>query len=387
MVNVFAGAENIISSLGFTAEENSRNILQGNSGIQLDDSKTYTPTRLPLSRVNYEKLEGIGIKVFERLPDPQFTLLEQMFILSISDALNHIDIDASSTDTLFILTSTKGNIDLLKPVLQKKYSKKRVFLYEMAKQITGHFNNPVPAMIVSNACISGVLGIVYAERLVRSGQYKNVVVSGGDLISEFVVSGFQSFQSLSEKPCRPFDKDRDGLTLGEGCGTIILSSDDKLYHQMPVRVLGGAGSNDANHISGPSRTGEGLFIAVDQALQISGISATDVDSISAHGTATDYNDEMEAKAFSRARLDSIPLNSYKGYVGHTLGAAGVIESAISLQSMKKNMLFSSAGFEHPGVSKNLNIIQKNTETEINTCLKTASGFGGSNAAVVFQKVK
>ncbi|MEN8225154.1 MAG: beta-ketoacyl synthase, partial [Bacteroidota bacterium] len=148
---------------------------------------------------------------------------------------------------------------------------------------------------------------------------------------------------------------------------------------------GGAGSNDANHISGPSRTGEGLQIAIRHSLEFSGVSTDVIDSISAHGTATDHNDEMEAKAFNSAGLATVPINSFKGYIGHTLGGAGIIESAISLQSMKKNILFRSAGYHEKGVSKEINVINKTENKEINTCLKTASGFGGSNAAVVFQK--
>ena len=113
---------------------------------------------------------------------------------------------------------------------------------------------------------------------------------------------------------------------------------------------------------------------------------SEIDSISAHGTATDYNDEMEARAFSRAELEEVPLNSYKGYIGHTLGAAGVIEAAISLQSMRMNMLFRSAGYTTHGVSTEQNIIREHEEKEITNCLKTGSGFGGSNAAILFQKI-
>ena len=385
MKPVFAGAENIISSLGFRADENISNILNGNTGIAIDDSGIYSPSALPLSKVDYAQLKNFfqGIVPGEQ---GKFTMLEKMFILSITDALKQSNIDISSPNTLLIITTTKGNIDLLDPDLQKEFGKQRIFLHEMAKVITGFFNNPNRAMIISNACISGVLGIVYAERLIKAGKYRNVVVSGGDLMSEFIVSGFQSFQSLSEKACKPFDKIRDGLTLGEGCGTIIMSSEAESFNDIGVRVLGGAGSNDANHISGPSRTGEGLFLAMRQAMNLAGISPEEIDSISAHGTATDYNDEMEARAFSRAGLEPVPLNSYKGYIGHTLGAAGVIEAAISLRSMKMNMLFRSAGYEHHGVTKNISVIKENKEKEINTCLKTASGFGGSNAAVIFQKI-
>jgi len=377
MTEVFAGAENIISSLGITAEENVEHILLGKSGIVIDKSNEYAPVNLPLSSIDHALLRGDGAI---------YTIMERMFIQSVEDSLKAATIDAASPETLFIVTTTKGNIDLLDPALQDKYGKERIYLHEMASVISRHFNNPNTPLIVSNACISGVLGIVYAERLVRSGKYRNVIVSGGDMMSEFIVSGFLSFQSLSEKPCRPFDRDRDGLTLGEGCGTVIVSKNSSVYKDVPVKVIGGAGSNDANHISGPSRTGEGLFIAITQALKQAGLKASEIDFLSAHGTATDYNDEMEAKAFGRAGMQHVPINSFKGYIGHTLGAAGVIESALCLQSMRRNMLFRSAGYQNCGVSVDMDIIKDNTVAEINTCLKTGSGFGGSNAAVVFQKL-
>jgi len=386
MESVFAGAENIISSLGYTADENINNILKDISGIVKDDSGIYSPISLPLSKVSYDQVNVFLDEIIGPGASDQFTLLEKMIILSISDSLSKSKIDITSPDTLIILTTTKGNIDLLAPQAEENFNRDRIFLHEMARVITRHFKNPNPAMIVSNACISGVLGIIYARRLISTGKYKQVVVCGADLMSEFIVSGFQSFQSLSEDACKPFDKNRTGLTLGEGCGTIILSSEKESFRQIPVEVLGGAGSNDANHISGPSRNGEGLFIAIQQALRSSRLGPDEIDSISAHGTATDYNDEMEAKAFSRASLEHVPVNSYKGYIGHTLGAAGVIEAAISLQSLKRNTLFRSAGYNEIGVSKNINVITQSSPAELNICLKTASGFGGSNAAVLFRKV-
>jgi 3-oxoacyl-[acyl-carrier-protein] synthase-1 len=150
-------------------------------------------------------------------------------------------------------------------------------------------------------------------------------------------------------------------------------------------VLGGSSSNDANHISGPSRTGAGLQIAIRHALTASQISPDQIHMISAHGTATDYNDEMEAKAFSSTGLGTTPINSFKGYIGHTLGAAGVIETAILLQAMRNDMLIRSAGYETHGLTRDINIIRETEQSTMNTCLKTASGFGGSNAALLLQK--
>ncbi|HEU4791481.1 MAG TPA: beta-ketoacyl synthase, partial [Flavobacterium sp.] len=144
--------------------------------------------------------------------------------------------------------------------------------------------------------------------------------------------------------------------------------------------------NDANHISGPSRTGEGLFRSIQSALAEAKINSNQIDYISAHGTATPFNDEMEAIALNRLGLENIPLNSLKGFYGHTLGASGLLETVIGIQSALENKLFVSLGFDTIGVSQPINVIEKNEDKNIHFFLKTASGFGGCNTAVVFEKV-
>jgi 3-oxoacyl-[acyl-carrier-protein] synthase-1 len=191
---------------------------------------------------------------------------------------------------------------------------------------------------------------------------------------------------LSFGPCKPFDANRDGLNLGEGAGTIILTNNkENLPAGDPIKVLGGGSANDANHISGPSRTGEGLFFAVTKAMQQAAIEASQVDFVSAHGTATPFNDEMEAKAFALAGLSEVPINSLKGYFGHTLGAAGIIESVFAIQGMKQGVIFNTLGYSEYGVPDQVVINDKLTQKEQKFIIKTASGFGGCNAAVVYAK--
>jgi len=147
--------------------------------------------------------------------------------------------------------------------------------------------------------------------------------------------------------------------------------------------LSGATSNDANHISGPSRTGEELAMAISRAIGEAGIEASAVDMVSAHGTATMYNDEMEAKAFGLSGLLHSEVHSFKGYTGHTLGAAGVVESAMVAEAIKRQLLIPSPGYENNGVSQQLKITTTMKPAAINYVLKTASGFGGCNASVVW----
>lgn len=261
--------------------------------------------------------------------------------------------------------------------------KEKISLHSSAKIVAEHFGFVNRPLVVSNACISGIMGVLTGMRLLQSGRYDTAVVVGADEISKFILSGFQSFQAISNEPCKPFDQNRTGITLGEGAATMILSSDSKYTDR--IKVLSGAVSNDANHISAPSRTGKELAEAISRTLAMSGLVAYDIDLISAHGTATSYNDEMEAKAIVSAGLDTVPANSLKGYYGHTLGAAGLIESVISIQSLKQNVILSTLGFETIGVSDPINICTQLTSKRLKTCLKTASGFGGCNAAVLFSK--
>ena len=230
----------------------------------------------------------------------------------------------------------------------------------------------------------GILSIAIAKRLIQNNYYDNAFIVGGDIVSKFTLSGFQSFQAISEKPCKPFSKHRNGITIGEAAASVAISN--KKPKTESIQVIGDGSCNDANHISGPSRDGEGLYRSIVSALNEAKITPETIDYISAHGTATLFNDEMEAIAFNRVKLESVPLNSLKGYYGHTLGASGLLEAIVGIHSMKNNTLYTSLGIDELGVSVPLNIIQKKKKTEINTFLKTASGFGGCNTAVLFKKL-
>jgi len=391
MVDVFIGADNTITSLGFSTAGLVEQIKANQIGISIYPGGNLYPTPVPLSLVDNRQLQDLFRQYLgETQPGLQpgsFTHLEMLHILSISDVLKSSGVNIKDPRTLIILSTTKGNIDLLEKDSYPVIEPDRIYLWKLAEFLQHFFGNPNKPLVVSNACISGVLAILIGSRLIKAGMYDHIIATGGDIVSEFVVSGFQSFQSLSPAPCKPFDAARDGLSLGEGCGTMVLSRDHSLC-AIPEKIIvaGGSCSNDAHHISGPSRTGEGLYLAICRALKEAALDPPDIDYISAHGTATDYNDEMEAKALSRAALEPVPVNSFKGYFGHTLGAAGIIESALAIESMRNNELFRSAGFENPGTSKNINVLTDHIAKEVNHCLKTASGFGGCNAAIVFKKI-
>ena len=384
MIPVYVASDCIITSLGFSSKENFEHLKAGVIGLTKTGKISVSSTPYYTSHIDFDLVESRFKEIAQS--SAAYTNLEKLAILSISESLSLSNLNIKGEDTLLILSTTKGNIDVLQNELYTSFGKDRLYLWESARWIKDFFKMTNTPVVISNACISGVLAIILGSRMIRSGQIKNVVITGVDILSKFVVSGFHSFQALSPNPCRPFDISRDGLNLGEGCGTIILTSDEKtIADSNPILIGEGYSGNDANHISGPSRTGEGLYLCLKQIVDNTLITGKTIDYISSHGTATLYNDEMESIALSRAGLALVPVNSYKGYWGHTLGAAGVIESIAGIHSIKNNLLIQSAGYTKSGVSQAINVIEKTEEKKLNTCLKIASGFGGCNAGVLFYK--
>ena len=380
MRQVYITQHNIISSLGFDSETNFNSLLSNRSGIaefKNDDGKIFFTSIVDKEKLD---LEFLKIGAIEK-----YTTLEKMMILSVEKIMVTSKIHISEKTGLIIAT-TKGNVDVLSPRSKFYKDKKRVYLYTLAKKIQDFFKFKNEAIVLSNACVSGVLAISVADRLIKSGMYDDVIITSGDLVTDFILSGFSSFQALSDAPCRPFSKNRTGINIGEAVASALVSSSISEKSKCNMQILGNGVSNDANHISGPSRTGEGLYLSVRSALKEAQISEKEIDYISAHGTATAYNDEMESIAFGRLKMLDIPLNSLKGYYGHTLGASGMLESIIGMESLCHNTLIASLGFDQLGVSEPLNIIRHNEHKELNIFLKTASGFGGCNSAVIFKKV-
>ncbi len=361
-------ASSVVSPLGVSTSENYDNIRNGKSGISLIDDSRLSPVPFYCAGIAGGQAE-----------ENDLTRFEFFCVQAIRDLLAGLSLPVDRT--VFILSTTKGNISFLE---EGRPDHPRIYLHNLAEFLAGKFDFK-KHLVVSNACISGVMALLVGKRMIGEGQYDHALILGADVLSRFIVSGFQSLQALSDEPCRPFDAHRKGINLGECAAAILLTSKpEKLGVTPRVCITGGGFSNDANHISGPSRTGEELASAIQQALDESGISKNDIDIVSAHGTATRYNDEMEAKAFGLMNLERKPINSLKGYFGHTLGAAGIAEVAINAEALIRGELIPSKGFDTLGVPQDLNIIRNLENKPLKTCLKTASGFGGCNAAIILQ---
>lgn len=368
---VYVAYTSLVTPLGAGTSHNMDQLLQGESGIQIISREFGIKGSLPMSKVADEVLNGLDGRY------SQHTRFDRLWMTCLDDLKTTCPIDFSSADTRVILSTTKGNIELLEhaadnPALWLDYS---------ASLVAEKLGHPHQPMIISNACISGISALIVGRRLLQQGVCRHVLVLGCDVLSRFVLEGFQSFHAISQQPCKPFDADRNGITLGEASAAVVLSVDP-----LGDILLGeGVISNDANHISGPSRTGEELSYCIAESVRLNGLSIADADFISAHGTATEYNDEMESKAFAIAGLHEVPLFSLKGAYGHTLGAAGLLDIIISAECLRRNQVLPSIGFETLGVSGEVTVNHQLLEKEVNVAVKTASGFGGCNAAIVLFK--
>ncbi|MDR2679687.1 MAG: beta-ketoacyl synthase [Tannerella sp.] len=381
--------DNIISALGFTAEENYRNVKQGVCGLKFFADRYGLPEPFMASEIDGDRLDrAFGEISAQRQPvaGPTYTKLEKASVVSIAEALKDTGIDPSDGNVLFVLSTTKGNVFLLNGKEREGYEPEQLYLWRSAELIARFFGNANRPVVVSNACISGVSAMIAAQRELRSGRYGYAVVTGVDVLSEFIVTGFQSFKALSQEVCKPFDANRTGLNIGEAAATVIMTErPENELQDGDVVLTAGAMRNDANHISGPSRTGEGAYLALRKTME--NVDPDEIAFVCAHGTATSYNDEMESIALTRAGLQHVPVNSLKGYFGHTLGAAGVMESIISVRALKDETILKTYGFETPGVTNPLDITAENRVTAKRRCIKMLSGFGGCNVAALFTKIK
>jgi len=351
----------IVSPLGDSEVDVFRKMSRGDSGVSIVKNVGFKNEDLPLGRIN-DLGEG---NRFQQLLKRTCSILSDRF----PDVVR-------AKSTKIIISTTKADIEALP---NDTFESSR----ELIRRILETVNQP---LIVSNACISGILAINTAADYIRSGKFDHVVVIGIDALSDFVTFGFQSLFAISTDRIKPFDKNRSGINIGEAAAAVVLSK-ESIPDRFNVAYLGGSSSNDANHISGPSRTGEGLVRSVNKTLQRAGVETDSIDFISAHGTGTLYNDEMESIAFDRLGMNTIPLNSLKGYFGHTLGAAGVVEVIVSMKMMEHNLLLRSLGFSERGTSCDIAVLSENLETPVTTVLKTGSGFGGGNASLVMRKTE
>lgn len=349
-------ADNILSPLGLTTADNLQAVKEQRSALALhelwDIPEAFMASLFADGQLQEHTYEGA---------------LRQ----SIEQALRQVG-GVDSDRTVLILSSTKGQTT----------GQQGEPMGETAKRLARHFGLSTQPITVSNACISGLAAQILAKRLLEMGQYDVAIVAGCDIQTKFIVSGFQSFHAVSDEECRPFDEDRYGLNLGEAAATIIYARTDQPTPDQWV-IAKGAVRNDAFHISGPSKTAEGCYRALSHIMK--GEEKEHIACISAHGTATLYNDDMESRAIDRAQMADVLVSGLKGYYGHTMGAAGLLETILTMHAIDEGWVPGTRGYAACGTTCELNVSATHQPTDRRQFVKLMSGFGGCNAAALFKK--
>lgn len=358
-------ADNIISPLGETSEENYLSVKAGKSGIRAYEPGTCNIPEGFYASLLFEDFETLALRSAQKA------------IANAQKTMGNAQLELKGKRTAFILSSTKGNIE------------ENISLADSAQRIASQLGIDSQPIVVCNACISGLSALILGNRLIDSGLYDSAIVCGCDTPRQFILSGFQSLKALSPEPCRPFDMERMGLNLGEAAATLILSKNPIQGNSW--RMGDGFIRNDAFHISTPSKTADGLYLSLQRTLEsfTKEISSTckQIDMkahlafINAHGTATLFNDQMESVAIGRAGLSDLPANAYKSFWGHTMGAAGILETIISMKAIDDDTILGTRGFSELGVSGKMNICAENRPTDKKGFIKMLSGFGGCNATI------
>ncbi len=299
----------------------------------------------------------------------------------------------------FILASAKGNIGVLQHWLDLSGGFARdaaspgnpPSLMDCAQNLAAEFGLGGSCAVVSTACTSGLSGLIEAAMMVDAGQQTEIVVLAVDIASLFVCDGFTALKALAAQACRPFDRHRDGLALGSAAAACLVQRSDifagKKADTFACTLCGRGAAMDAVHLTAPDRQAGGLIRAVEMALRTGGLSTSQIDAVLLHGTGTPYNDAMEATAVQKIFSHSPPLTAVKGHIGHTLGASGLIETALASEILHRGVLPPTTGLSDSQWPE-LDFVQTaRSVPSIRRILKTSSGFGGINAAVILEKLK
>jgi 3-oxoacyl-[acyl-carrier-protein] synthase II len=307
----------------------------------------------------------------------------------LGDLLNRLlrEMGPVPPDATLITATIKSGIDNLETFCRGEPSNfEDILLSALAKNIGPKLGLSSNSICVSASCASSTVAVAHATALIESGRAEAVLVCCGDLITEYVFSGFSALKALSPVACRPFDRDRQGLSLGDGAAALLLMNAARARRENRDclgTVMGCGITNDATHITAPAKSGRGLAQAVNQALRFAKIKPEQITAISAHGTGTVYNDLMELTAFRQVFGErKVPIFSIKGAIGHTLGAAGSIEIILGLKTLSSGIVPPTVGFLNPEKGAEGQVSSEAQTVDGDFLLTTNSGFGGVNAALV-----
>jgi len=385
----------IVSAIGLSVTENLSSLAVSRCGItQVDNFETRHREHVLVGEIklsNAELEERIGL-----LKGHCVTRTWMLGILAAREAVQQagLSLADSSVRTGLISSTSVGGMDVTEkyfytyaedPELQ------RFILSHDAgvstQQIADDLGLKGTVTTISTACSSAANAIMLGARLIKSGRLDRVIVGGTDALSKFTLNGFNTLMILSDTYCKPFDQNRKGLNLGEAAAYLVLESDALIAkEQKPVLayVAGYGNANDAFHQTASSENGEGAFLAMQKAFAVSGLAASQIDYINAHGTATPNNDLSEGRALLRAFGNDVPtFSSTKAFTGHTLAAAAAIEAVYSILAIQEGMVFPNLNFDTPMEEFGLIPQTELLRRDINYVLSNSFGFGGNCSTLIF----
>jgi 3-oxoacyl-(acyl-carrier-protein) synthase len=392
---IYVSGLGIVSAIGQDVTENLSSLKEQKSGIaSISILETKHKNDFPVGEVKFTNKElAQQIKIKSATQYPRTALLAQKAAQEafVSANLNNVD----SNRIGFLGGTTVGGMDKT----EQNYSKPNADITFILSHSCGYISELVANNLnikgylatLNTACSSSTNAILAGARLIQHGIVDIVIAGGFDSLSKFTLNGFKSLLILSPEPCKPFDKSRQGLNLGEGAGFVVLESEDSLLkrgHKPLCELSGYANVNDAYHQTASSPDGNGAYLSMKKAMKKAGLSAEQVDYINVHGTGTDNNDLTEGMALKRIFQKTIPpFSSTKSYTGHTLGAAGGIEAVFSVLALKENLIYPNLNFTTPidelGISPVLTVI---SDKEINHVMSNSFGFGGNDSTLIFSKI-
>jgi len=362
-----------VTALGNTLEDSWTRIIKGDSGIG------------PIHRFPVETYESRIAATIGDLRPAQERSIVWSLIERLLAGLKNIPEDAA-----LITATTKLGIDNLERIRRKEPARAGDILpSSMSEMVSNKLGLKKTGINISASCASSTIAIAQGSAMIATGQTDAVLVCCADVVTEFTFSGFSSLKIVSPVACRPFDKDRSGLTLGDGAAALLLMSETraKKEDRTCIATIRGWGiANDAFHITSPAQDGSGLVAAIEKALARGGLQHGYISAISAHGTGTIYNDLMELTAFNKVfHGRTLPIYSVKGSTGHTVGAAGGIEVALATKALAAQIVPPTVGFQHPEEGAQGRVSSKPVPLNGDYILTSNSGFGGINAAIVLEK--
>lgn len=377
----------------------------GAQPVWIADAATVTALGDTLNQLWESLLAGqTGIKPVEYFPVENYTSRFAAWIPDLADTdglsgrsriwglINRLlpTLNPVPVDSFLVTATTKAGIDNLERLCREKPTDvQEMAASTIVQAIRAKLDLTAPGININAACASSTIAVARAAALIAAGRIESALVICLDVITDFVFSGFSSLRAIAPQPCKPFDKNRSGLSLGEGAAALLLMNAHRAkQNRLPNlgTVISWGIGNDASHITAPARNGSGLIQAVRKALNRADIRPGQIAAISTHGTGTIYNDAMELTAFRRVfGQRRIPAYSIKGAIGHTLGAAGGIEIALGLKALAAQIVPPTVGLSDPEDWAEGLVSSKSQAITGDYLLTTNSGFGGINAAIVLKK--